>query len=98
MVAQLSEQPKLQAVFDDLFDAEGSAIVCNPMGWYTTDHHCSWSAIVGAAIERNETALGLRIHATGAVHLNYPKNDSLDLTSADQVIVIAGRSGGEPWE
>jgi ion channel POLLUX/CASTOR len=91
MVAQLSEQPLLQAVFDDLFDAEGSAIMCYPVGWYTQKLTCAWGAIAGAAIERNETAIGLRTHATGAIRLNYPKGDRLALTEADQVIVIAGR-------
>ncbi len=91
MVAQLSEQPMLQAVFDDLFDADGSAIMCNPVRWYTKNLNCSWGAIAGAAIERNETAIGLRTDATGAIRLNYPKGDVMALTIADQVIVIAGR-------
>jgi ion channel POLLUX/CASTOR len=91
MVAQLSEQPMLQAVFDDLFDAEGSAIMCNPVGWYTQNLGCLWGDIAGAAIQRNETAMGLRTDATGAIRLNYPKSDHLALTEADQVIVIAGR-------
>jgi hypothetical protein len=34
MIAQLSENPDLQAVFDDLFDAEGSAIGLKPASWY----------------------------------------------------------------
>ena len=60
MVAQLSEQPKLQAVFDDLFDAAGSAIVCNPVSWYTQNLGCTWGDVAGAATRRNETAMGLR--------------------------------------
>jgi ion channel POLLUX/CASTOR len=90
MVAQLSEQPLLQAVFDDLFDAEGSAIVCNPVDWYTTNLGCTWGDLAGAAVDRNETAIGLRTDETGAVRLNYPKSDVMRLSEADQLIVIAG--------
>jgi ion channel POLLUX/CASTOR len=91
MVAQLSEQPMLQAVFDDLFDSEGSAIMCNPVSWYTTNLGCTWGDIAGAAIQRNETAMGLRTDVSGAVRLNYPKHDVMALNEADQVIVISGR-------
>jgi ion channel POLLUX/CASTOR len=91
MVAQLSEQPLLQAVFDDLFDANGAAIMCNPASWYTTNLRCVWGDIAGAAVERNETAIGLRTDSTGAIRLNYPKHDQMELTDADDVIVIAGR-------
>jgi ion channel POLLUX/CASTOR len=91
MVAQLSEQPMLQAVFDDLFDAAGSAIVCNPVGWYTRNLGCTWGDVAGAATQRNETAMGVRSHGNGSVRLNYPKSDVMSLNEADQVVVLADR-------
>jgi ion channel POLLUX/CASTOR len=91
MVAQLSEQPRLQAVFDDLFDAVGSVIVANSAAWYIANVARPWSAVVGAAVSRSETALGVRLGATGEVRLNLAKSEMVTLSEADSVIVLAGR-------
>jgi ion channel POLLUX/CASTOR len=92
MVAQLSEQPRLQAVFDDLFDASGSVIVANTAAWYVPNRPIKWASVVASAVARSETALGVRISATGQVRLNLAKDEMVTMSDLDSVIVIAGRN------
>ncbi|MFL5804346.1 MAG: CASTOR/POLLUX-related putative ion channel [Roseiflexaceae bacterium] len=97
ILAQVSENKALNAVFTDLFDPEGSEIylklVANyvrlgePMNFYT---------VVEAARQRNEVALGYRLakdskdaaKAYGVV-VNPTKSDNITFAEWDRIIVLA---------
>lgn len=91
LMAQLSERAELQAVFDDLFDAEGAVVEMRfartiaPLGQITYADLVAGGAAVGTSV------FGYRSAATGAVHLNPPKSTTLDLARDDEVVVIATR-------
>ena len=93
MMAQLAENPELDAVFTDLFDAEGSAIGLKPAEWYVRpDEPASFARITAAARARSEVALGYRLRATeereAEVVVNPAKSDTITLRAGDRVVVI----------
>ena len=96
MLSQLAENPELDRVFRELFDAEGSVICCNPGRLYTRLEASSlWSDVVRAAARRGEVAIGYRsphgASTAASVSMNPPKSQALALGAADEVIVIANR-------
>src|SRR5215470_18049896 len=53
LLAQLSENVELKAVFDDLLDPEGAELYCKPAGRYATvDAPTTFGALVAAARTR----------------------------------------------
>jgi ion channel POLLUX/CASTOR len=93
MMAQLAENPELDEVFADLFDAEGSAIGVKPAEWYVRPGvSASFARITAAARTRSEVALGYRLAATDGreakVVVNPRKNDEVTLGVDDRVVVI----------
>jgi len=93
MMAQLAENPELDAVFTDLFDAEGSAIGVKPAEWYVRpDEPASFAHITAAARARSEVALGYRLSATehreAEIVVNPAKSDTITLGAGDRVVVI----------
>ncbi len=93
MIAQLAENPELDEVFADLFDAEGSAIGVKPAEWYVRpDVPVSFARITAAARARSEVALGYRLAPTSAreseVVVNPAKSDLVTLGADDRVVVI----------
>ena len=93
LMAQLSENPELDAVFTDLFDAEGSAIGVKPSAWYVAPETAvEFAEVVAAARARNEVAIGYRLAATEAnaseVVVNPAKAATLTFTADDAVVVI----------
>lgn len=93
MLTQLSENPELEPVFTDLFDAEGSAIGLKPAIWYARQNgEVPFAQIVAAARTRGEVAVGYRL-AHGAdgkpeVVMNPAKSESITVGAADQIVVI----------
>jgi hypothetical protein len=94
MIAQLAENPALDAVLTDLFDAEGSSACVNPAAWNASGP-TTFAHLVAAARERGEVAIGYRgasiDGATGlgdGVFVNPPKSAPVDLGPDDGVIVI----------
>ncbi|MFO7590181.1 MAG: potassium transporter TrkA [Acidimicrobiia bacterium] len=95
LMAQLAENPELDAVFTDLFDAEGSAIGVKPSEWYVAPGRAvEFAEVVAAARARGETAIGYRLSATGnnaaEVVVNPAKHATVEL-AADDAIVVIGR-------
>ena len=93
MMTQLSENPELEAVFQDLFDADGSALGLKPAAWYVpNDGRVPFSQIVAAARERDEIAIGYRVaqgpNGEPEVVMNPPKSSTVTLGSRDRVVVI----------
>ncbi len=64
LVTQLSEDHRLEAVFDQLLGDEGSEIYLRPAEWYVEPGaEVSYATIIAGASRRNETALGYKSEA-----------------------------------
>ena len=91
LMAQLSERAELQAVFDDLFDADGAVIELQPAAAFVPTTEVSFAEVVAAGARRGTSAFGYRFAATGQVVMNPPKSARCTLSGGDQVIVVATR-------
>jgi hypothetical protein len=93
MLSQLSENPLLQPVFDDLLDANGAEIYLRPAEWYVgPGEPVSFGTIVASASRRGETAFGYRsasLGVAGGVLVNPDKSRRFDVTPGDRVVVLA---------
>lgn len=97
MLAQVSENKELTAVFEDLFDPDGSEVYLKPAGDYVDlGVEVNFFTVVEAARRRGEVAIGYRqmAHAKDAaraygVAVNPKKTEKLAFSAADQVIVLA---------
>lgn len=95
MIAQVSQNPELSPVFEDLFDADGASINVRPVTDYLPlDAQVSYGEFVGAAANRGESAIGFytAAHTKGdpasAVLLNPSKNLKINPRLGDGLIVI----------
>jgi voltage-gated potassium channel Kch len=97
LVAQVTENKDLQAVFTDIFDSDGSEIYLKPASDYVTlNQPLTYWHVVDAARQRGEVAIGYRIAAKSSdstsgygVTVNPPKATSVAFDTEDRVIVIA---------
>jgi len=96
MLAQLSENKDLFAVFKDIFDPEGSEIYLKPAGDYVgIGGQVNFYTVVEAARQRGETAIGYRLSAEEKVAPNYgvitnpKKSQRIAFSPDDRIIVIA---------
>ncbi|MGY2895562.1 CASTOR/POLLUX-related putative ion channel [Deinococcus sp. UYEF24] len=97
MMAQLSENSELKAVFDDLFRAEGSEIYLKPASDYVAlGETLNFYTVLEAARRRGEVAIGYRLKSESndpklayGVHLNPKKPGMFTLSAQDRVIVLA---------
>ncbi len=97
MLSQLSENQKLASVFQDLFDPQGVEIYLKPIDHYLhLTKPVSFYTLTEAAKRRNEVAIGYRIAAQAndptahyGVYLNPTKNQLIQFTHQDKIIVLA---------
>jgi len=97
MLAQVSENPGLEAVFTDLFDPEGSEVYLKPAASYVTPAvPINFYTVLEAARQRGEVAIGYRRAAqseggkyTYEVVVNPKKSEALTFSEADRIIVLA---------
>jgi voltage-gated potassium channel Kch len=97
MLAQLSENKELKAVFDDLFDAEGSEIYLKPaVNYIQSGREVNFYSVCEAAARKNEIAIGYRknefaynAEKTYGVVVNPDKSGKIIFGENDKVIVIA---------
>ena len=97
MLAQVSENPRLVEIFDELFGSEGSEIYLRPAELYVKPGvETTFHTVLAAASERRETAIGYRLAAQSwsradgyGVPLNPRKADPISLGHGDSVIVLA---------
>ena len=97
LLTQVAENKQLNAVFADLFDAEGAEVYLRPIGDYVTPGRpVTVATIVEAARRLEEVAIGYRIRGEQAdagraygVHLNPRKSDTVTFEAVDRVIVLA---------
>ncbi len=89
MLAQVSENSGLDAVFGTLFAAEGNEVYLRPAGRYVAEGaDVDFYTVLEAARRREETAIGYRL-ADGGVRLNPDKRRRVRFGPGDQLIVIA---------
>ncbi len=97
MLAQISENKRLAAVFDDLLDPEGSEIYLKPAAAYVRPGTpVDFYTVIEAARRRGESAIGYRIaadmknaDAAYGIKLNPVKTDVLSFTADDRIVVLA---------
>jgi Trk K+ transport system NAD-binding subunit len=92
MLAQLSERPELDAVFDDLFDPDGAVIELRPASGFVPDSPVPYAQAVAAGIADNLSVIGWRREASGEVVVNPPKDQDIHLTASDQILVVGLRA------
>ncbi|GHH42758.1 CASTOR/POLLUX-related putative ion channel [Streptomyces candidus] len=96
-LAQVSENPRVDVIFEELFSPEGCRIALQAAGDYVplgevTDFY----AVVDAARRRGETAIGHRIHARAHLAprygniLNPDKTERVSYEDLDRIIVLTG--------
>jgi len=97
LIAQVSENNALNAVFEDIFDADGSELYIKPIGGYiNTGEQVSFYTVLEAARRKGETAFGYKIALeaqqnlpNSGIHINPPKSQLISFDPADSVIVAA---------
>ncbi|MEP0854420.1 potassium transporter TrkA [Trichocoleus sp. DQ-U1] len=97
LLAQVSEQKSLNAVFADLFSPEGSEIYLKPVGEYVAlDHPVNFYTVVEAAKQRGESAIGYRCKADAnnsgrayGVTINPKKDQLITFAPQDTIVLLA---------
>lgn len=89
LIAQLSEHPALQTVFDDLFDAEGAVIEMRPAAELVPAQSMPFGSVVAAGAAASLSVFGYRLGATGEVKVNPDKTEIVTLGPDDHVAVVA---------
>lgn len=97
MLAQVSENKALNAVFADIFDPEGSEIYLKPAGDYVAlDTPLTFYTVLEAARLRDEVAIGYRLAVDAGrsdrsygVRLNPVKSEEITFGRQDRVIVVS---------
>ncbi len=98
ILAQLSEEPRIKNLYDDIFQEDGSEIYVKPASLYFSDFPVreDFATIMEQARKRDEICLGVRYNALSknaeanfGVSLNLPKDEVLELTKDDFLVVLA---------
>lgn len=88
LMAQLAENPELGAVFDQLFEGDDVVLRLAPAADYGLGA-TTFAAVVAAARDRGEVALGHLRAGGGGLVLNPAKAAALSLAATDRVVVIS---------
>ena len=95
LIAQVSENPALAPVLEDLFDPQGSSLVVQPVtDYFELGTNFTFAELVAAARELGESAIGYRVRAndgigsSNGVQLNPAKSTSFVAAPADGVVVV----------
>jgi voltage-gated potassium channel Kch len=97
MLAQVSENKDLAAVFANLFDPEGAEIYFKPVsGYVELGKPLTFATVLESARRRGEIAIGYRIASRASdpaaaygIKVNPPKSSSEVYGEADRLVVIA---------
>ncbi|MFJ8595777.1 NAD-binding lipoprotein [Streptomyces sp. NPDC093598] len=95
LMAQISQNRHLAAVFEELFSADGTGIRLRPAGDYVLPGcETTFATVVAAARQRGECAIGYRSRDEAStspghgVRINPPKAERRRWTAGDEVIVV----------
>jgi Castor and Pollux, part of voltage-gated ion channel/Calcium-activated potassium channel slowpoke-like RCK domain len=98
ILAQLSEEPEIRALYDDLFSEDGSEIYVKPARLYfdKLPQKCSFADIIKLASKRDEICLGVRKGSLSkspddnfGVQLNIPKDELVEIDKDDYLVVLS---------
>lgn len=99
LIAQVSENPTLAPVFEDLFDADGASINVNPIEEYAPlGKEIEYAELVGIARARGESAIGYRVlsaskgSSSNGVVLNPAKSAKFTPAAGDALVVVGDLS------
>ncbi|MFE6197691.1 NAD-binding lipoprotein [Streptomyces sp. NPDC057838] len=95
LMAQISQNRHLAAVFEELFSADGAGIRLRPAGDYVLPGcETAFATVVAAARQRGECAIGYRSHGEApagpgqGVRINPPKAERRRWAAGDEVVVV----------
>jgi Trk K+ transport system NAD-binding subunit len=95
LLAQISQNRHLAAVFEELFSADGTGVRLRPATDYVpAGTETSFATVVAAARRRGECAIGYRSHDDAStspgygMRINPPKDERRRWTAEDEVVVI----------
>lgn len=98
IMSQVSEDPDIKAVYDDIFQEDGSEIYLKPVELYFKDFPMTvtFADVMGIAQKREEIALGIKIKAlegdseeNNGVKLIPLKDEVITLNANDSLIVLS---------
>jgi hypothetical protein len=96
LIAQVSENPALAPVFDDLFDAEGASINVRPIELYAPlGKEIEYAELVAIARAHGQSAIGYRLlanapgDAASGVAMNPSKTTKFTPVAGDALVVIS---------
>jgi len=96
-ITQLSENKHLKAVFDNIFDSEGSEIYLRAVSNYIkTNENTNFYTVLQSAVQKNEIAIGYRLNKNAnnpekgyGIVFNPPRDQILNFEENDKIIVIS---------
>lgn len=95
LLAQISQNRHLAAVFEELFSADGTGVRLRPATDYVpAGRETSFATVVAAARQRGECAIGYRSHDDAStspgygMRINPPKDERRRWTAGDEVVVV----------
>ena len=97
MLAQVSENKALNAVFADIFDPEGAEIYLKPaVNYIQPGQPVNFYTVIESAARKNEIAIGYKLEchsgnpdkAYGVV-VNPDKSQEITFAAGDQIVVLA---------
>lgn len=98
ILAQLSEEPLIKVLYDDLFSEDGSEIYVKPAHLYfkSFPQKISFADLIGLASKREEVCLGIRkgdlskdANSNFGVKLNLAKTEMVEITENDYLVVLS---------
>ncbi len=96
--AQVSEEPDVLTIYDDLFSEEGSEVYIKLVSMFLSEipPQISFGELCAAALNRNETCFGVRlkneelvIEKNFGIYVNPPKDKTFTLSESDWLITLA---------
>ena len=98
LIAQISEEPDILRVYDQIFSEDGSEIYIKPMGFYFDEfpETATFADLMAVAQNRGEICLGIKLNQNeGNLEKNYgvklipEKNTVYELSAQDHLVVLA---------
>jgi hypothetical protein len=102
LLAQLSENPHLAKVFDDLFTTDGATISLQPFERYAQPGVTTFGDVVAEARNWGTTAIGYRAGSArgrgdtvaAGLRVNPPKGEQITFAPGDSVVTLTYRARG----
>ncbi|MBN1499361.1 MAG: hypothetical protein JW982_04370 [Spirochaetes bacterium] len=98
MYAQISEEPEVLNIYEDLFNPEGSEVYIKPVNLFLSKlpAKMSFGEICASAIKRKETCFGIKVFAEEknsdknyGIYINPDKDKVFSLSEGDALITLA---------